>query len=98
MSTRQVRHSSWFEHSKRGKYGYFEKYRKKKPKRRRAYAYYYGHHGRIFLEDPDAIGNFWNKLILFLQKRSMINLNIAAQRYLGQQKKLKTKKLFEVSK
>jgi hypothetical protein len=97
MSTRQVRHSSWFEHAQRGKRP--KKYkRKKKLKPKRAYAYYYGHHGRIFLNDPDAIGNFWNKLILFLQKRSLVNLNVAAQYYLGKEKKLKTKKLFEVSK
>ena len=38
-----------------------------------AYAYYYGKHGKIYLNDPKAIGNFWKELIEYSQER-MINI------------------------
>ena len=39
-----------------------------------AYAYYYGNYGRIHLNDPRAIGHFWDELIEFTKERIMINL------------------------
>lgn len=34
-----------------------------------AYAYYYEKHGKIYLNDPKAIGNFWEELIDYAQER-----------------------------
>lgn len=87
MSTRQVRHSSWFEH--RGKRRKVKGKRlKRRPKARRAYAYYYDHHGRIFLNDPEAIGGFMQALLQYLAKRSKLHLKVALQKYYGKQRPL----------
>ncbi len=45
------------------------------------YAYYYGHHGKIMLEDPQAIGNFWDELLKYAQERTMFILQRAIDEY-----------------
>jgi len=51
-----------------------------------AYAYYYGHKGRIFLYDPEAIGSFWQILLMYLQKRILIHLQDAMRKQYGDTK------------
>lgn len=46
-----------------------------------AYAYYYGKHGKIYLNDPEAIGNFWEELIDYSQERMMSILERAIGEY-----------------
>ena len=46
-----------------------------------AYAYYYGHHGKIMLNDPQAIGDFWNELMEYAQERTMFILQRAIDEY-----------------
>ena len=65
MSTAQVRHS-----------GTWREHSGKK-----AYAYYYGHYGPIYLEDPEAEGNFFDKLIEFAKERITINLARTKAKY-----------------
>jgi len=48
-----------------------------------AYAYYYGHYGRIFLLDPGAIGGFFDKLVEFAKERALFHLARLAQQYRG---------------
>ena len=38
------------------------------------YAYYYGHYGRITLDDPDAIGGFFDAMIRFARMALRANL------------------------
>ena len=45
------------------------------------YAYYYGHHGKINLNDPQAIGDFWNELMEYAQERTMFILQRAIDEY-----------------
>lgn len=66
MSSGQVKHHGWREHS--GK---------------RAYAYYYGHRGRIFLNDPAAVGGFFEKLLDYMRRRVDYHITIALRRYIG---------------
>lgn len=47
------------------------------------YAYYGGHHGPIILNDPRAIGFFWNKLLEYAKERLEINFVKAKALYLG---------------
>ena len=47
------------------------------------YAYYYGHYGRIVLNDPLAIGSFWDKILLYITQRARTNLIAAKRVYLG---------------
>lgn len=47
------------------------------------YAYYGGKHGSIFLDDPEAIGGFFNKMILYAKKRLLVNLAKAKAIHLG---------------
>ena len=54
--------------------------------RKRAYAYYYGHYGRIFLYDPEAIGGFWGALLKFINTRIKVNLRVAMLRQYGRTK------------
>lgn len=76
MSGHQVKHHSWFEHGKmikrKKKKGKGKRFTRKRGKR--AYAYYYGHYGRIFLDDPEALGNFWAHLLIFIKDRAKVNL------------------------
>lgn len=74
MTTSQVRHHSGREHRKKGQ-----------PKRW-AYAYYWKHHGRIFLNDPQAIGHFYDKMLIYLKARVLINLTAAQKQFLGKHK------------
>ena len=50
-----------------------------------AYAYYGGHYGKIFLDDPKAEGNFFEKLVAFAKRRIIINLATIKKKYLGGQ-------------
>lgn len=43
----------------------------------KGYAYYYGNYGPIILNDPEAIGNFWDELLDFAKRRILINLTKA---------------------
>ena len=47
------------------------------------YAYYYGHYGRIVLNDPEAIGDFFRELIYYAKERIQMNLSKAKARHLG---------------
>ena len=47
------------------------------------YAYYGGFHGKIILSDPQAIGAFFNKMILYAKERLHVNLAKAKALYLG---------------
>jgi hypothetical protein len=67
MSTRQVRHSNTPKEHS-GKW---------------AYAYYYGFYGRIRLDDPQAIGNFFDKMLYYATQQIRINLLAAKRLYLG---------------
>lgn len=51
---------------------------------KRAYAYYYGNYGRIYLNDPNAIGNFWERLLTYLKERILYHMNNAVRRQYGQ--------------
>ena len=51
--------------------------------REKGYAYYYGHYGRITLDDPRAIGNFFDKMLEFAKERVDVRLIEAKNRYLG---------------
>jgi len=47
----------------------------------KGYAYYYGHHGKIDLNDPQAIGDFWDELMEYAQERTMFILQRAIDEY-----------------
>ena len=49
-----------------------------------AYAYYYGHYGRIFLLDPGAVGNFFDALVEFAKERALFHLARTTSIYKGQ--------------
>ena len=49
----------------------------------RAYAYYGGHHGAIFLDDPEAVGGFMSKLQEFAKGRALFNLTKAQMKFMG---------------
>jgi len=49
----------------------------------RAYAYYGGHHGPIFLDDPEAVGGFMSKLQEFAKGRCLFNLTKAQMKFMG---------------
>jgi len=46
-----------------------------------AYAYYGGHYGRIRLNDPLAIGHFFDKMLLYVQKQVLLNLTTIKRKY-----------------
>ena len=60
-----------------------------------AYANYWGHSGRIYLDDPQAVGHFWDKLLSFTKERIIINLT-KAKYELAKGSKLTTRKLTHV--
>lgn len=45
------------------------------------YAYYYGKFGRMILDDPEAIGNFWDVLIAYAKERTKTILARAINEY-----------------
>ena len=45
------------------------------------YAYYWGEHGKIILDDPEAIGNFWEELIKYSKERTINILQRAIDEY-----------------
>lgn len=47
----------------------------------KGYAYYYGEYGPIILDDPEAIGNFWEELMDYAQERTMVILQRAIDEY-----------------
>jgi len=47
------------------------------------YAYYYGKHGPIILNDPQAVGNFWEELIAYAQERRINIIQRAIDEYFG---------------
>lgn len=46
------------------------------------YAYYHGYYGKIILNDPEAVGHFWDRMLEFAKRRILINLTKAKYRYL----------------
>jgi hypothetical protein len=50
---------------------------------KRAYAYYYGNYGPIFLNDPNAMGGFFQELQEYGKQRSFVNLAKAKARHYG---------------
>lgn len=81
MSTSQVRHKgTWYEHPRKKRVKW---YKKKKTIKRRAYAYYYGHYGRIFLDDPEAVGGFWFALLTYLKLRILFHMKNAMLKQYG---------------
>ena len=88
MSTSQVRHNSHREHSGQWAYAYYYTHKRRGPKvgkRRRGIGKKYkgGSNYRIFLYDPDAIGNFWDELIKYLRLRAVYHLNNAMRHQYG---------------
>ena len=65
MSTAQVRHSGT-DREHSGK---------------KAYAYYWGHYGPIYLDDPEAIGNFFDVLAEYAKDRVIMNLAKMKSKY-----------------
>jgi len=49
----------------------------------KGYAYYGGHHGEIVLNDPQAVANFYEKMIVYAKERLEINFARAKAMYLG---------------
>ena len=47
----------------------------------KGYAYYYGNYGKITLDDPRAIGNFWEELLKYAKERAMSTLQRAIDEY-----------------
>lgn len=47
----------------------------------KGYAYYYGEHGIIMLDDPEAIGNFWEELMDYARERTTVILQRAINEY-----------------
>ena len=45
------------------------------------YAYYYGKSGKLILNDPEAIGDWWNELIKYAKERTMTILARAINEY-----------------
>jgi len=62
---------------------------------KKAYAYYYGYHGRIFLDDPEAVGGFMGKLQEFAKGRALFNLTKAQMRFMGDRFGGRYQKAFE---
>lgn len=60
------------------------------------YAYYYGHYGRVALDDPQAVGNFFGRLRDYASRRVSANLAKAKARYLGPGAPLRSSDLAEV--
>ena len=55
------------------------------------YAYYYKKSGRIILNDPEAIGDFWNELMKYANERTRFILTHAINKYFkGTGKLIKT--------
>lgn len=64
------------------------------------YVYYpniFGVRGRVILNDPRAIGNFWEKMLEFAKERVDINLIKAKNKHLGQAVKRAKAGAFEVA-
>lgn len=47
------------------------------------YAYYYGHHGRILLNDPSAIGGFWDAMMVYSIDQIRKHIAIGKEIYFG---------------
>ena len=47
----------------------------------KGYAYYYGESGPIILDDPQAIGDFWNELLKYAKERTMSIMHRAIGEY-----------------
>ena len=82
MSTSEVAHSSHKEHSGQWAYAYYYSHRRRGPKvgQRRAKIgkrYRGSSNYRIFLYDPDAIGNFWGAMLKYLEMRALYHLKNA---------------------
>lgn len=91
-ATSNVRH-------KNAKREHYVDYTTKKGKRHRpyAYAYYYGHYGRIKLNDPQAIGGFFDKMIIFAIKSVLFNLDKIKRKYSAKTKmKFKEMKIIKL--
>ena len=75
-STAQVRH-------KKAKREHSVSYTTKKGKKHHpyAYAYYGGHYGRITLNDPMAIGKFFDKMVIFTIKIILFHLVKVKRKY-----------------
>ena len=79
MSTSQVQHNSWFEHSGHRAYAYYYNYKHRgtkvgKRKMKIGKRYKGPSHYRIFLSDPDAVGMFWDTLLVYLRLRVLYHL------------------------
>ena len=96
MSTGTVRHDN----AEREHYtvSYYSKRKKKMTKRHPyAYAYYYKKHGRIKLHDPQAIGGFFDKMIIFAIKSILFNLDKIKRKYSAKTKmKFKEMKIIKL--
>lgn len=44
-------------------------------------AYYYGYYGQIILDDPNAVGHFFDQLVDYLKKRLQLHYNDNLKRY-----------------
>jgi len=55
---------------------------------KKAYAYYYGHYGPITLDDPYAVGGFFEELVEFAKDRVIMNLAKMKSKYTTMVKQL----------
>lgn len=55
------------------------------------YAYYYGHHGKINLYDPRAIGGFFETMLTFMNDRVTRHIAIGKDIYFGAPGKINVK-------
>ncbi len=90
MSTKNVRHdSTHFEHSGARAHAYYyghgsgKRKRSKLKKRAKKKGQQYISPNRIFLNDPDAIGGFWDTLLKYFEKRILYHLNNAVRAQYG---------------
>lgn len=55
---------------------------------KKAYAYYYKHYGPITLDDPEAIGSFFDALVEYAKERVFFNLAKMKSKYMTMVKQL----------
>ena len=91
MSTGQVQHSSHKEHDGSWAYAYYYTYKRRGTKvGKRKYGVGKRYRGtsnyRIYLSDPEAVGGFWDALLMYLKKRVLHHLQNAMKSQYGKTK------------
>lgn len=94
-TTQQVRHRNT---KREHHWAYYDTKSGRKRYHPKAYAYYYGYHGEITLNDPEAIGHFWDFMRVYARTRILYNMAKVKKKYLAQGTVLKSSDLAEVKK